>query len=276
MKKLIVLADWADDLLTCQEIKISVEGFLKDNKYANISFVASTPSTIHTSFLINQIVEDVERYGQPLETVIFQNTDPRLHSIQSIEKAAGAEPVIMKLKSGIHLLGPNAGYDFSMIKPRIDELFTYIGVNEKGQFHSRDLYSKISAYLMDYLEDDLDLEEIGLDHIPDLRGYHIGHIDNYGNIKTTITVEDFKGKYEHGDIVDIRINQIVKKAKYVSNLFGGVPGELVVYPGSSGKKDNRFLEISIWRHFTEDKPTTGVDEFNSPKVGSVIELIKNN
>ena len=75
-------------------------------------------------------------------------------------------------------------------------------------------------------------------------------------------------------MVDLKINQIVKKAKYVPNLFGGVPGELVVYPGSSGKKDNRFLEISIWRHFTEAKPTTGFDEFNSPKVGSVIELIK--
>lgn len=274
MKKLIVLADWAGDSLTCQEIKISVEGFLKDSKYSNISFVSSTPSTIHTSYLINQIVEDIERYGQPLETVIFQNTDPRLHSTQSIEKAAGAPPVIIKLESGVHILGPNAGYNFSLIKSRIDELFTYTGVNEKGQFHSRDLYSKLSAYLMDYLEDDLELDEIGVDRIPDLRGNYIGHIDNYGNIKTTMTVEDFKGKYEYGEMISLKINKIVKKAKYVKNLFGGVPGELVVYPGSSGKKDNRFLEISIWRHFTEDKPTTGAEEFNFPKVGSVIELLK--
>jgi len=273
MKKLIVLADWASDSLTCQEIKISVEGFLKDSTNANISFVSSTPSTIHTSFLINQLVEDIERYGQPLETVIFQNTDPRLHSKTSIEKAAGALPVIMKLKSGIHLLGPNAGYDFSMIKSRIDELFTYTGVNEKGQFHSRDLYSRLSAYLMDYMEDELELEEIGLDNIPMLEGKHIGHIDNYGNIKTTMVEEDFKGKYEYGEIVGLQINQIVKKAKYVKNLFGGIPGELVIYPGSSGKKDNRFLEISVWRHFTEDKPTTGVDEFNHPEVGSEIVII---
>lgn len=276
MKKLIVLADWASDSLTCQEIKISVEGFLRDSQYSNISFVSSTPSTIHTSFLLNQLVEDIERYGEPLETVIFQNTDPRLHSNQSIEKATGALPVIMKLKSGIHLLGPNAGYDFSMIKSRIDELFTYTGVNEKGQFHSRDLYSKLSAYLMDYLEDDLELDEIGLDNIPTIEGRHIGHIDNYGNIKTTMVEEDFKGKYEYEEMVNLKINQIVKKAKYVKNLFGGIPGELVVYPGSSGKKDNRFLEISIWRHFTEDNPTTGVDEFNHPKVGSEIEIIKNN
>jgi len=275
MKKLIVVADLAFDTLSCAEIKIAVEGFLKDSTTLDITFVGSTPSTIHTSFLVNQLVEDVERYGRPLETVIFQNTDPRLHSRQSIEKASGAKPVIMKLKSGIYLLGPNSGFDFSMIKSRIEELFVYKGLNEKGQFHSRDLYSRISAHLMDYLEDELELEEIGMDIIPELDEFYIGHIDNFGNIKTTIISEDFKGKYEYGDIVNLKINQIVKKAKYVPNLFGGIPGELVVYPGSSGKKDNRFLEISIWRHFTEGKPTTGIDEFNFPKIGSVIELIKN-
>ena len=274
MKKLIMVADLAFDALSCAEIRIAVEGFLKDSLASNISFVGSTPSTIHTSFLLNQLVEDVERYGRPLETVIFQNTDPRIHSRQSIEKAEGAKPVIMRLKSGIHLLGPNSGYDFSMIKSRIEELFIYKGLNEKGQFHSRDLYSRISAHLMDYMEDELELEEISIDIIPELDEFYIGHIDNFGNIKTTIVEEDFKGKYEYGEIVGFKINQIVKKAKYVRNLFGGIPGELVVYPGSSGKKDNRFLEISVWRHFTEGKPTTGIDEFNFPKIGSVIELIK--
>jgi len=142
MKKLIVVADLAFDALSRAEIKITVEGFLKNSNASNISFVGSTPSTIHTGFLVNQLVEDVERYGRPLETVIFQNTDPRLHSRQSIEKASGAKPVIIKLKSGIYLLGPNSGYDFSMIKNRIEELYIYNGLNEKGQFHSRDLFSR--------------------------------------------------------------------------------------------------------------------------------------
>jgi|SRR3989339_172444 len=273
MKKLIVVADLAFDSLSCVEIKIAVEGFLKDSSAANISFVGSTPSTIHTGFLVNQLVEDVERYGRPIETVIFQNTDPRLHSTESIDKAAGAKPVIIRLKSGLHLLGPNSGYDFSMIKSKIEELYIYKGLNEKGQFHSRDLFSRLSAHLMDYMEDELELEEISTNIIPELDQFYIGHIDNFGNIKTTIIEEDFKGKYKYGEIVELKINQTVKKAKYVPNLFGDVPGELVIYPGSSGKKDNRFLEISIWRYFTEDKPTTGVDEFNSPKVGCEIILV---
>ena len=28
-----------------------------------------------------------------------------------------------------------------------------------------------------------------------------------------------------GELVNIKINKIVKKAKYVSNLFGDIPGE---------------------------------------------------
>ncbi|MBI5127114.1 SAM-dependent chlorinase/fluorinase [Candidatus Roizmanbacteria bacterium] len=273
MKKLIVVADLANDSLSCAEIKIATEGFLKDSKNSNISFVSSTPSTIHTAFLINQLVEDIEMFGSPLETVIFQNTDPRLHSKESIDRAAGAKPLIIRLKSGIYLIGPNSGYDFSMIKYRVEKLFIYKGLNEKGQFHSRDLFSRLSAHLMDYMEDELELEDIEVDEIPNLSGYHIGHIDNFGNIKTTITREDFKGKYEFGDFINIKINKTVKKAKYVPNLFGGTPGELVIYPGSSGKKDNRYLEITIWRHFTEEKPTTGIFEFNFPKIGSEIELL---
>ena len=126
-----------------------------------------------------------------------------------MKKRRGAKPVIMRLKSGIYLLGPNSGYDFSMIKSRIEELYVYRGLNEKGQFHSRDLFSRISAHLMDYLEDELELEEISTNIIPELDEFYIGHIDNFGNIKTTIVEEDFKGKYEYGEVVGLKINQIV-------------------------------------------------------------------
>ena len=53
---------------------------------------------------------------------------------------------------------------------------------------------------MDYLGDELELEEISANIIPELDQFYIGHIDNFGNIKTTIVEEDFKGKYEYGGI----------------------------------------------------------------------------
>lgn len=274
MKKLIVVADWASDSLARTEVKIAVEGFLKSGTMSNVSFVASTPSTVHTGFLLSQIVEDVERIGQPLETVIFQNTDPRLHTSESITQAKGARPVIARLKSGLYLLGPNSGYDFSFVKDRVDELFTYTGINEYGQFHSRDLYSRLCAHLMDYMEDELELEEISLDEVPALTGFQIGHIDNFGNIKTTIPQEYLKGKYEYGDMVNVKIGEVVKKAKFTPNLFGASPGELVIYPGSSGRQDNRYLEISIWRHFTEADHSTGREAFDKPNPGTEIVILQ--
>jgi len=273
MKKLTVVSDWVDDSLTCAEFSSAVLGFLSESKNAQITFVSSTPSTIHTSFLINQIVEVEERFGRPLETVIFQNTDPRLQSKTKVEKAQGAKFLVIRLKSGLYLCGPNAGYDFSMVKERIDEVFEYKDFDKGSQFRSRDLYSRVCAHLMEAMEDELDLEEVLVDVIPDLKGFYIGHIDNFGNIKTTITHEDLKGKVEYGEYIKIKIGKVIKKVRYVDNLFGGEVGELVIYPGSSGKKDNPYLEISVWRHFDEEKPTTGKDEFLNPKVGEKIEFL---
>jgi len=273
MKKLIVVSDWVDDSLTCAEFSSAVLGFLKSSQMPRIDFVSSTPSTIHTSFLINQIVEIEERFGRPLETIIFENTDPRIQSKERLKESQGAKFLIIRLKSGLCLCGPNAGYDFSMIKNRIDEVFYYEGFDKGSQFRSRDLYSRVCAHLMEEMEDELDLQEVSVDVIPDLKGFYIGHIDNFGNIKTTITKEDLKGKVEYGDFLKVKIGKVVKKLKYVDNLFGGEVGELVIYPGSSGKKDNPYLEITIWRHFDEEKPTTGRDEFLNPRVGEKIELL---
>ncbi len=273
MKKLIVVADWVDDSLTCQEVRTAVEGFLKDPSMPNISFTSSTPSTIHTGYIINQIVAVEERYGRPLETIIFQNTDPRIQSEARVEKAQGAEFVVMRLKSGMYVMGPNAGYNHSFIKSDIDELFIYKGLNKGSQFRSRDLYPRVAAHIMDSLEDELELEEISLNEIPEVEGYYVGHIDNYGNIKTTLTHEDLKGRYEYGEKIKIKIGAVQQEATFVDNLFGHKPGELVIYPGSSGKKDNPYIEITIWRHFTSHERSTGVHAFNDPLPGAKIEIM---
>lgn len=273
MKKLIVVADWASDTLAVQEFKSVVEGYLKDSTFANIGIVSSTPSTIHTGFLIAQTVETEERYGRPQETIFFQNTDPRLRSPEGEEKPKGAEFIITRLLSGIFICGPNTEYNYSFIKNKIDELYHYVGLKDESQFRSRDLYSHICAHLMDELEDELELEEGPTDIIPELRGHYVVHIDNFGNIKTNITHEEFKGKYEYDDSISITINKVTKRVRFSNYLFGRTPGELVIYPGSSGQKDNPYLEISVWRHFTEPDITTGLHIFNNSRSGMPI-LIK--
>ena len=123
MKKLIVVADWADDGLATQEVRTAIEGFLKNPtsiSAPNINIVPSSPSTIHTSFLIGQIVESEERYGRPLDTVIFQNTDPMQEHTEETG-GIGSQLIIMRLKSGMYVLGPNAGYVFSKAPEHLKE-----------------------------------------------------------------------------------------------------------------------------------------------------------
>ncbi len=272
MKKLIVVADWVDDTLTCQEVRSAVQGFLNNPVRPDISFVSSTPSTIHTGFLISQIVETEERYGRPLETVLFQNTDPRIHTTTSIQEGKGADLLIIRLKSGLHLMGPNAGYDFSFILDKIDVVFTYPGLNKGSQFRSRDLYSRVAAHLMEAMQDDMELEEAHVHIIPGIQDDYISHVDNYGNLKTTIRQSVFEEDFAYGDEVEIIINDVSQKAKYVNNLFGGNRGELIVYPGSSGDPHDQLMEISVWRHFNEEDQTTGAEKFNSARPGMKIFL----
>lgn len=269
-----MVADMAEDTLTNQEIRSTVEGFLKDPSNPNISFVATSSSTIHTGFVLAQLVETEERYGRPHETVFFQNTDPRLESVNGVDQSKGAQFAILRLKSGIMLCGPNAGYNFSFLYKQIEEAFIYEGLDKGSQFRSRDLYARVAAHLMDGMEDELELTELRLSMIPEIRGHYVGHIDNFGNIKTTITHEEMKGKYELDESVPVTINDVTENARYTSNLFGGNVGELVIYPGSSGPKDNPYMEITVHRHFTEEDITTGEDLFDLPMPGSEIALGK--
>lgn len=276
MKKCIVVGDYCDDTLVCQELRSAIGGYLKDSSLMQISFVHSYPSTIHTAFLVNQIVQTEERYGSPHETVFFINTDPRIESSTGVRESEGARGIIIKLTSGIWLTGPTAGYVFSLIKDKIEAAYTYEGLEKGSQFRSRDRYPHVIAHLMDNMDNELDLQNIELNIIPDLQGFFVGHIDNYGNIKTTITREDMKGKYEIGDSVKVEINNVQHDARFVDNLFGGNVGELVIYPGSSGKPDNNFLEVSAWSHFGDTKDgsaaQTGRDFFKGIKPGMKIVL----
>lgn len=267
MKKLITISDWVEDSLTCQEFRSAIEGHTQIDYFPNITFVSSSPSTIHTAFLLSQVVCTEEIYGRPQQTVIFVNTDLREESIKE------TTPYIIKLKSGIFIIGPNSQYSFSLIFKKIDVVFKYnLVVN--SQFRSRDLYSKICAFFLNEKEDNLELEEVHLNTIKTLPSdkFFIGHIDNFGNIKTTIAYDKIKGRYEYGDYLEIMINKIKRKAKFVSGLFSGFPGELILYPGSSGEKNNPFLEISAW--MTPENKKTGIDFFPSIKPGMEVAILK--
>lgn len=271
MKKIITVADWAKDSLTRQEFSSTCEGYASAPEDMRISFVSPTPSTIHAGFVLSQIVETEEKYARPLNTVIFQNVDPRLESNKSIQETKGADLFIIRLVSGIYILGPNAGYNFSFVREKIDEAFTYPGINRDVQFRSRDIYARVAVYLSESLENKMELEEAHMSLIPRLQDDYIGHIDNFGNIKTTIKESIFKEKYSYGDQVKFTVDSITHKLRFVDSMFAGNRGELVIFPGSSGDLKDPYLEIGIWTDFKNQNSSSGAISFANPLPGALIK-----
>jgi hypothetical protein len=248
MKNFVVIADYCLDTLTQQELRSALNGFITGSIKANPSFVNSTPNTIHTAFLLKQVLQVESNLGDPNNLVIFVNTDPRLQTTKGVEKAKGAEFIIARMKNGAWVCGPNAGNSFSLIIKDIFKLYLYPNFDKGSQFRSRDLYMRVCAHLIEEKQDEMEFEEVRNNIIPDLEDFHVGHIDNYGNIKTVIPHSYMKGKHEYGEIIKVEVGGQKKEAYYVENLFGKEPGKLVIYPGSSGAKDDPYLELAIWQH----------------------------
>lgn len=238
MKNCIVIADYCIDSLMSQELRSTLLGHLNGKTDASISFVHSTPNTIHTGFLLKQIMLTEERMGDANNTVFFVNTDAHIQ----------AEFVVLRMKNGAFVCGPNAGYSFSMVRNDIEYVYRYADLDTDTQFRSRELYMRICALLMQGLEDEMDLDEIRNNDIPNLEGFYVGHVDNYGNIKTTIPHSYMKGRHQFGDEINVTIGNKAQKAVYSHTMFGYKPDALVIVPGSSGKPDDPFLEVAVWQH----------------------------
>lgn len=270
MKKLFIVADWVRDTLAAAEVITAIEGFLDNPVNPDITAVSSTSATIHTSYIINQLVETEERYGRPLDTVIFQASDPALNNAGESAKVLG-ELFIIRLKSGLHIIGPNAEYVFSLIKSKIDAVFQYPGLVSKGHFRARDVFARVVAHLMDSKQDDLDLEEAHTNLIPQIEDYYVGHIDNFGNIITTIPESVLQEKHTYEHEISIQINGVTKTAEYVKSLFDGESEDLIIYPGTTGNPDDPFMEISKFSKLSENA-NTSIQEFNNPKPGVEVKI----
>lgn len=275
MKKIIVISDQAADALNTQEFLTAIEGYSKVPKDVRLTFVASSPSTIHTGFLLSQLTYTEERLGRPNETLIFLHTDPRLQADHTVDVAKGAQFLIARLASGVYICGPNAGNVFSFVKPQIEELFEYSGMEDTSQLRSRDTLSRVVAHLADYMEDELQLQETHIHLISDIEKglWYIGHIDNFGTLKITMTSDDLKGSHSFGDNIKISIGHLTRDAKYVEYMFAGHPGELVIFPGSTGRTDNPNLEISVWRHFEKGDHHNGAHAFDYPRPGEIVKIV---
>ncbi len=234
MKKLVVIADWCNDSIYSAEYRSAVSGFTDSQDTIDISFISTTQSSINTSFLLAQAALTEARLGEPNSTVIHMGNEPR---------STNDLFIVIKLTTGVYVCGINSEYTFSLIKDLIDKAFVYKVEGTSSGFKSRDIYSRVVAHLLNSLEDDLELEEVHTNTIQASQDYHVGHIDSFGNIITTIKNEELAAKYSENDEVKITIGDETIKTIYKKNIWSGDEGQLIIGPGSFGLPSNPYISI---------------------------------
>jgi hypothetical protein len=134
----------------------------------------------------------------------------------------------------IHLLDIHACADVLLNAGKITErIAKYL---PKTQFRSYDFTPRVGAFLLEGGE--IPSTPYGLEHVTELP-FAVWHIDNFGNIKTTLTREDLHGQTE----VETRWGVF----PFVEQLRDVPDGEAAITEGSSGFESTRFLELIIQR-----------------------------
>lgn len=216
-------------------------------------------STLATGFWTAQLAT-----VNPLpEMIIYTNTAPRKDNKEVRLHNEGEGLVYAKLKNGVEIVGVNAGYCFSFVKPIIKDIHLVNVANKGSQFRSRDFYPEVVIGISQGEQKYLG-EQFSPKSIPDVPKQRVVWIDGYGNMKTTVRVSECK--FKPGQPLEIMLNHMKRTAFFTDGSFSVREGELAFAPGSSGGED-RFMELflrglSAWKEF--GKPNLE-DEFTVRK-----------
>lgn len=181
--------------------------------------------------------------------IIYTNTAPRKE--KTLRNAnTGEKLVVVELVNGIHIVGVNAGYCFSFVKPFIKNIHLVKVSNKGSQFRSRDYYPEavigIANGNRNYFDTMLDPKTI-----PDVPERRIAWIDGYGNLKTTLRASEIH--YTPGQTLLVTLNGMHRTVFYADFTFAVREGEIAFAPGSSGGED-KYMELfmrglSAWKEF---------------------------
>jgi S-adenosylmethionine hydrolase len=254
-KTLILISDYGTGDPAFTEVILRLRNLLPD------VFIhpQSTPpfSTINTGFWLYQVALTPNIKN----TYIFSNTAPRKDKKKAQANNKGEILMYARLKNGFELVGINAGYNFSFIKPCIEKFHHVVVENEGSQFRSRDKYPQ-AVYKMIKKDKSFIGAKEDVNIIPDAPSNIIASIDGYGNIKTTIRASSVS--FKPGQMLTVEVNKKKHVATYTDGTFNIVEGELAFAPGSSGH-DDRFMELFL-RGGSAEKL------FDNPEVESEIKI----
>ncbi len=214
-------------------------------------------STLATGFWIAQLALNEPFKGM----TIYSNTAPRKDMYAKRKENEGEKLSYALLDNGIPVIAVNAGYCFSFVRKNIKQI-NYVNVQNKGsQFRSRDFFPKAVIGILNgdkrYIGKPIDINKI-----PDVPKNRIAFVDGYGNLKTTCKFKDLLDKkIKTGERIKIKINHDIRMAIFSDGSFSANEGDLVFAPGSSGPKENRYMEIFL-------RGDSAFQLFDNPQVGS--------
>ena len=172
-------------------------------------------------------------------TYIYTNTAPRTEEAKAQANNRGEKLVYAKLKNGREIIGVNAKYCFSFLKPHISNFHAVNVENQGSQFRSRDKFPKAVAQMV--LGDKAFLAEpIETSTIPEPPPQAAAVVDGYGNIKTTIRLSQVT--FKPGQKLVISFRDTAHEGYFTDGIFNVPSGVVAFAPGSSGHND-RFMEI---------------------------------
>jgi hypothetical protein len=245
MRKIVVVSDWAHDSLACQEFRSALYGYAKVAADLRLSFVLSQPSSVHAGFLISQVATTDERYASPSETVIF--VDVQETECDTPDEVKLDPPfLVAKLSSGLYTCGLQRGFEYSFIHKRIDECWLF---SEPQTAFSlvpyRDSHSRLVAHIADYMEDELDLDEVHTARIPQIptNSFYVLRHDHRGVITTSLTHERVREFSKSGDQIVLSFDGNSHTFTYISHASSARMRPWHLYPGASGDPTNPYMDL---------------------------------
>ncbi|MEX2541865.1 MAG: hypothetical protein WD314_08650 [Trueperaceae bacterium] len=254
-----VVADYGQNDLAFAEVAQRLALHLPESTFVHT--VVPPFATLAAGFAAAQLALN----PGPPSLAIFQNVAPRRDDRGVRRDNDGERLVFARLGNGTMVVGPNAGYSFSFLKPAAAEL-RFVRVASSGsQFRSRDLFAGAFARLVGG-DEGLLAEPLGDETVPSPPEGCVAYVDGYGNIKTTFRAAEPRP----GTTVGVRIGGVQRDALVAGGGFAVPDGVLAFSPGSSGwllpdGSEVRFRELFL-------RGGNAWEAFGRPPVESRISL----
>ena len=219
-------------------------------------------ATLAAGFCIAQLALN----EAPPGTLVYHNVAPRQDADEPREANAGERLAFARLRTGVRVVGVNAGHAFSFVRDAAEEL-RWAAVPAAGsQFRSRDLFPKAAAAILLGRPDALG-EAVAAGDVPDVPEAAVAYVDGYGNLKTTLRAGNLP---PGGGAVRVRIGGRELEAVAGEGTFAVRPGQVALAPGSSGwagagGREVRWVEVFL-------RGGNAWEAFGRPGIGERVEV----